>query len=99
MKMDNKIKTFLLSKLNFSAENIRTLERNRDLLNSTMGLLAYLKEHPNNLEATQYIKVEFRKIRSSLNQLSRWDGGFLQEERKKYYSFCKPTGQTMLGAS
>ena len=97
MKIDNKLKTFLLSKLNFSAENIRALEKNRDLLNNTLKLIDYLRKNPNRTDATRYIKDEFRKIKNALNKTSILEHGFLKEERKKYYSFSKPARQPVFG--
>lgn len=90
MKIDNRLKTFLLSKLNFSAENIRVLENDKVQLHQALKLIDYLKKNPNQRDVTLYIKNEFRKIKSVLNKSSIWDRSFLREERKKYYSFCKP---------
>lgn len=97
MKIDNKLKTFLLSKLNFSAENIRALEKDRDLLNNTLRLIDYLRNNPNRKDATRYIKDEFRKIKNALNKTSIVEQSFLKEERKKYYSFTKPARQSAFG--
>lgn len=86
--MDKRLKTFLLRKLNFSVENIRTLECNKELLGNTLKLIDYLKKNPNRMDVTRYIKDEFEKIKMALNKLSISDLGFLKEERRKFYSFC-----------
>ncbi|MCP4756531.1 MAG: hypothetical protein GY866_37185 [Proteobacteria bacterium] len=87
MGIDEKTKSVLMGKLNFTPVHIDRLEKNADLLSKTLGLLQMARQSPDKKESKQFIQKRLKKIRELLSKAPFPYHKLLQKARAEYYTF------------
>jgi hypothetical protein len=87
MTIDEKTRSLLTNKLQFTGEHITILENNAGLLSRTMNLLSMIRRSPKQPEIKKFVKVQLIKIRQDLDTSNYASIGLLLEARAEYYTF------------
>lgn len=87
MHIDPKIRSILTGKLHFSVAHIKKLENNAGLLARTMNLLSMVQKSPHQPAVRQFVQVQLKKIRQSLDEVPSARTQLLMKAREEFYSF------------
>lgn len=87
MHIDDKICSLLTGKLHFTDDHIRKLENNAGLLARTMNLLSMVQRSPNQQAVRQFVLVQLKKIRQTLDEVPYARNHALIQARAEYYTF------------
>ena len=87
MQIDDKIRSILIDKLHFTSDHIKKLENNAGTLARTMNLLSMIQRSPNQKEVRQFVQVQLKKIRQSLDTVPYVRNDILLKARAEYYTF------------
>lgn len=87
MVLDEKTRYLLENNLKFTPTHLKRLEQNAALLSSTLGLIELLKRKSNESEVKDFVKSQFKRIKSSLNRVPFKNNKVLKQARSEYYSF------------
>ncbi len=89
MRMDERNRNILISKLRFSPAAVSRLERNSHLAGKTLSFLAVLRA-PDTSRATKTLATrQLQKIRQWVEELGFSNQEILKKERQNFYSFCR----------
>ena len=91
MSLNEKTRSILTQKLKFTPEQINQLEIDPDLRKKTLDLIDIVKASPKKEDVRSYAKIQFRKIKQSLNQPKAEDVNILQRARSEHYTFQRDT--------
>ncbi len=91
MLIDDKTRSILINKLQFTPLHINQLEKNTDLLSKTLGLLELIKRSTNRNEIRAFVSSQLKKIRLALNRSSHASSKLLTEARADHYTFQRKT--------
>ncbi len=89
MVIDDKTKSILIHKLQFTPVHINQLEKNTDLLSRTLGLLEVIKRSTNRNDVKAFVSSQLKKIRLALNKSSHSSNRLLTQARADHYTFQK----------
>lgn len=87
MQIDEKTCSLLTGKLQFTEEHINKLEHNAGMLARTMNLLSMIQRSPNQQAVRQFVLVQLKKIRQTLDEASYTRTNALIQARAEYYTF------------
>ena len=87
MVLDDKTRSILLNNLKFTPAHLKRLEQNAALLSSTLGLIELLKRKSNEVEVKDFVRNQFKRIKTSLNRAPFKENKTLKKARSEYYSF------------
>ena len=87
MSLNERTKLILTQKLKFTPEQIGKLELDPNLRKETQNLIRMIRLSPQKKEVRQYAKVQFQKIKRSLNELKINNKIILRQARSDYYTF------------
>jgi len=87
MILDDKTRSILLKSLKFTPAHLKRLEQNAALLSSTLGLIELLKRKSNEGEVKDFVRNQFKRIKTSLNKAPFKEDKILKRARSEYYSF------------
>jgi len=87
MQIDDKTRSVLINKLQFTPLHINQLEKDTDLLSRTLGLLELIKRSTNRNEVKPFVSSQLKKIRLSLNKSSHTSNNLLTQARADHYTF------------
>ncbi len=87
MQIEPNIRSLLTDKMHFTEDHIQKLENNAGLLARTMNLLSMIKRSPNQLAVRQFVQVQLKKIRQSLDTVPYAGHEALIQARAEYYTF------------
>ena len=87
MILDDKTRYLLENNLKFTPTHLKRLEQNAALLSSTLGLIELLKRKSHESEVQDFVKNQFKRIKTSLNRAPFKKNKVLKQARSEYYSF------------
>jgi len=87
MTIDEKTRSLLTNKLQFTGEHITILENNAGLLARTMNLMSMIQRSPKQQEIKKFVRVQLLKIRKDLDTSPYANHGLLLKARAEYYTF------------
>jgi hypothetical protein len=87
MTVDNKTRSMLTGKLQFTGEQITLLENNAGLLARAMNLMNMIQRSPKQQEIKKFVQVQLLKIRQDLDMSPCANSGRLLKARADYYTF------------
>ena len=96
MSIDEKTRQVLITKLQFSQQHITRLEKDKDLLSKTLGLLLMIKNSPKNRDVKLFVLSQLKKIRQSLGKPRFAANSIIHQARSEYYTFQKATKWSLL---
>ncbi len=96
MPIDEKTRQFLIKKLQFSQQHVTRLEKDKDLLPKTLGLLQMIKKSPKNNEVKHMVLSQLKKIRQTLGKPRFAANNVLLQAREEYYTFQKAARWSIL---
>jgi hypothetical protein len=96
MSMDEKTRHLLIKKLQFSPQHVSRLEKDKDLLSKTLGLLQLIKKSPKNKDVKSSVLSQLKKIRQTLSKPRFAASNVLLKAREEYYTFQKAARWSIL---
>ena len=87
MSLNERTKSILTQKLKFTPEQIGRLETNPDLQQETWNLIKMIRLSPEKEEIRQYAKIQFKKIKQSLDEPELNNDDILRRARSEHYTF------------
>jgi len=87
MMIDDQTRLLLTDKLRFTPTLVNRLEKNRELLSQTLGLIELFKRSTNRLDTRRFVQENIKKIRGKLEKPSTQTNQLLMQARMDYYTF------------
>ena len=87
MLIDDDTRSILLDKLHFSSSNVQRLEKDKELLSRTLGLIELIKRKGRDKEMKPFIHTRLKTIKRDLNRVPVQHAALLRKARADYYTF------------